>query len=102
MNLGGRRLDRCRRRRTSSRRSWRIEAVRALLPLCPEEEAAPIREALSQLQMAYVRETGPATGAEPRRSAEARMPTSPPRPGEGQGPRQDLDAPGTSVGAAGP
>jgi hypothetical protein len=34
-----------------------IEAVRALLPLVPEEPAAPIREALSQLQMAYVRET---------------------------------------------
>ena len=34
-----------------------IEAVRALLPLCPEEEATPIRDALSQLQMIYVRET---------------------------------------------
>ena len=34
-----------------------IEAVRALLPLCPEEEAAPIKDALSQLQMLYVKET---------------------------------------------
>jgi hypothetical protein len=34
-----------------------IEAVRALLPLVPEEPAAPIRDALSQLQMAYVKET---------------------------------------------
>jgi hypothetical protein len=34
-----------------------IEAVRALLPLCPEEEAGPVRDALSQLQMLYVKET---------------------------------------------
>ena len=33
-----------------------IEAVRALLPLIPEESAAPVREALSQLQMAFARE----------------------------------------------
>ena len=41
--------------------------MRALLPLCPEEEAAPIRDALSQLQMIYVQETGPppARGAGP-------------------------------------
>ena len=34
-----------------------IEGVRALLPLVPEEPQEPIRDALSQLQMAYVRET---------------------------------------------
>jgi len=34
-----------------------IDGARALLPLCPEEQVAPIREALSQLQMLYVRET---------------------------------------------
>jgi hypothetical protein len=34
-----------------------IEAARALLPLCPEEQLAPIKEALSQVQMLYVRET---------------------------------------------
>ena len=33
-----------------------IEAVRALLPLVPEEPGVPIKEALSQLQMAYARE----------------------------------------------
>ena len=38
--------------------------MRALLPLVPEEPAAPIREALSQLQMAYVRETE-SGGAQP-------------------------------------
>ena len=35
-----------------------IDAVRALLPLCPEEEVAPVKDALAQLQMIYVREAG--------------------------------------------
>jgi hypothetical protein len=34
-----------------------IDAARALLPLCPEEQLPPIKEALSQVQMLYVRET---------------------------------------------
>jgi hypothetical protein len=33
-----------------------IEAVRALLPLLPEQEVQPVRDALAQLQMAYARE----------------------------------------------
>ena len=33
-----------------------IEAVRALLPLCPEDQVAPVKEALSQLQMLFARE----------------------------------------------
>ena len=33
-----------------------IEAVRALLPLCPEEVSGQIAPALSQLQMAFARE----------------------------------------------
>ncbi len=36
-----------------------IDAVRALVPLLPEEEMAPIKDALSQLQMAYAKEAGP-------------------------------------------
>jgi ribosomal protein L12E/L44/L45/RPP1/RPP2 len=47
-----------------------IEAVRALLPLLPEETVQPIRDALSQLQMAFAREargeglgTAPGAGA---------------------------------------
>ena len=53
-----------------------IEAVRALLPLVPEEPAAPIREALSQLQMAYVRETesGGAPPAEPQAAGSQDVP----------------------------
>jgi hypothetical protein len=34
-----------------------IEAARALLPLCPEEAVAPIKDALAQVQMLYVKET---------------------------------------------
>jgi hypothetical protein len=34
-----------------------IDAARAVLPLCPEEEVGPIQEALSQVQMLYVKET---------------------------------------------
>jgi hypothetical protein len=31
-----------------------IDAAREMLPLCPEEQVGPIKEALSQLQIAYV------------------------------------------------
>jgi hypothetical protein len=34
-----------------------IDATRALLPLLPEEVHSPLKDALSQLQMAFVRET---------------------------------------------
>ncbi len=34
-----------------------IDAARHLLPLCPEEAVGPIRDALAQLQMLYVKET---------------------------------------------
>jgi hypothetical protein len=34
-----------------------IDAARALLPLCPEEAVAPLKDALSQVQMLYVKET---------------------------------------------
>jgi hypothetical protein len=48
-----------------------IDAARQLLPLCPEDAAGPIRDALSQVQMLYVREQGsPAEQAEPRTSEE--------------------------------
>jgi hypothetical protein len=67
-----------------------IEAVRALMPLV--EQAAPadakaIRDAVSQLQLAYVRAGG---GAEPR--GEAPAPETPARPADepsgGTGPAQ--------------
>lgn len=39
-----------------------IEGVRALAPLGPEEQMGPVRQALSQLQMAFARETQAAGG----------------------------------------
>jgi hypothetical protein len=42
-----------------------IDAARAMLPLCPEEAAGQIRDALAQVQMLYVRETGDAAEAQP-------------------------------------
>lgn len=41
-----------------------IDAARQLLPLCPEEAVGPIKDALSQLQMLYVKEMG-SPAAEP-------------------------------------
>jgi hypothetical protein len=42
-----------------------IEGAMALMPLVPQEGIEPVRDALAQLQMAFVRETGgpPAPGA---------------------------------------
>lgn len=49
-----------------------IEGARGLMPIMPGEQTAQIREALSQLQMAYVQEA----------QAEAGGPGAPPAPGE--------------------
>jgi hypothetical protein len=68
-----------------------IEAVRALLPLVEEalgaEQARPIRDALSQLQMAYVQAVG---SGEPGSDAGATAPAPEQQPGEGEaaGPAQ--------------
>jgi hypothetical protein len=43
-----------------------IDAVRALLPLCPQDQVEPIQQALAQLQMAYAREAQPGGGAPPQ------------------------------------
>jgi hypothetical protein len=56
VNLAGRRLT-VPEEKDRDEAHKAIEAVRALLPLCPEEETAPIKDALSQLQMLYVRES---------------------------------------------
>jgi hypothetical protein len=54
-----------------------IDAARAMLPLVPEEAAGQIRDALSQVQMLYVRETG-AAAAPPQAGEPA---AGEPRPG---------------------
>jgi len=48
-----------------------IDAARQLLPLCPEEAVGPIKDALSQLQMLYVKETQTETQTAPEAEAEA-------------------------------
>lgn len=76
VNLAGRRLT-VEGEKDPAQAKQGIDAVRALLPLCPEREVAPVREALSQLQMLYVRETrgaGEPAAAEPG-AAEAGAPS---------------------------
>jgi hypothetical protein len=56
VNLAGRRLT-VQEEKDPAQARKAIDAVRALLPLCPQEEVGPIKDALSQLQMVYVKET---------------------------------------------
>ena len=84
VNLGGRRLGLAgsRRRERGGPRAGKaaIEGARALLPLLPhEEQLGPVQDALSQLQMAYVAETGgtPAGSAARAGPAQAQSPPGP-------------------------
>jgi hypothetical protein len=83
VNLSGRRLTGEEKDLAQARLG--IEAVRALLPLCAEEQAKPVREALSQLQMAFAREA---------REAGAAAPAGP----SPQGPSGQEDAPRSEPG----
>jgi hypothetical protein len=71
VNLAGRRLglglppEQQAEEKDADQARQAIEAVRALTPLLPEDAAAPIRDALSQLQMAYAREARGAPAEEP-------------------------------------
>jgi hypothetical protein len=57
-----------------------IEAVRALLPLCPQEQVGPIQEALSQLQMAYVKASGQPGGGQAEQAAPQEPAAEEPKP----------------------
>jgi hypothetical protein len=69
-----------------------IEAVRALLPLVEEalgaQDARPIRDALSQLQMAYVQAVGGAESGAAGGERPATPEASREQPAEGAGPAQ--------------
>lgn len=52
-----------------------IDAARALVPLCPQDQIDPIRQALSQLQMAFARETQ--AGGAPSPGAQSEPSTAP-------------------------
>jgi hypothetical protein len=56
VNLAGRRLT-VEDEKDLEQARLGIEAVRALLPLCPQDQIAPVKDALSQLQMLFARET---------------------------------------------
>jgi hypothetical protein len=61
INLGGRRLGLAGPPEQAGEKDLEqarlaIEGARALLPLLPQEQLGPVRDALSQLQMAYVQE----------------------------------------------
>ena len=74
-----------------------IESVRALLPLIEQvapQQVTPIRDAVSQLQLAFVRVGGQAPGAESGEPADPAAPPPPQSPtqenppAEGPGPAQ--------------
>ena len=77
VNLSGRRLT-AEGEKDLDQARLGIEAVRALLPLCPQEEIGPVRDALAQLQMVYAREAQqPAAGeVEQPAAGEAQQPTA--------------------------
>jgi hypothetical protein len=87
-----------------------IEAIRALLPLVEQtapQQTAPIREALAQLQLAFVRIGGPAPAGTPAApGAASGVPPGPgqpgagppPPPGPGQPPKPGDPGPGQSSG----
>jgi hypothetical protein len=55
VNLAGRRLT-VDEEKDREQAHQAIEAVRALMPLCPERELAAIKDAVSRLQMLYARD----------------------------------------------
>jgi hypothetical protein len=71
VNLAGIRLT-DQEHRDPAKAKEAIEAARALLPMCPEEVVGPIKDALSQVQMLYVKETQGAPAPEPEDDAKQR------------------------------
>jgi hypothetical protein len=80
VNLAGIRLTE-KDHRNPAQAKEAIDAARQLLPLCPEEAVGPIKDALSQVQMLYVKESGtaapPETEAEERAEARSKIWTPP-------------------------
>jgi hypothetical protein len=69
-----------------------IDAIRALLPLCPADQEAPVRDALSQLQVVFAREAQ--TGGVPTEAGAA-------EPGAKRAPEREREGPpgGKDTGA---
>jgi hypothetical protein len=102
LNLGGRRaglVPGAEEERDPQQLGQAIEGARALMPLVEDalgQDAGQIRQALSQLQMAFARMGGPAPEEEPTRP-EPREP-QPPQPGGQQRPQQPGGAQGPGGG----
>jgi hypothetical protein len=83
-----------------------IEGVRAALPIVEgvaPEQVGPIRDALSQLQMAYVRSGGPPpAGGETEPAAPPPAGGAAPPAGGGPAPTGSEDAPAPGGGSTGP
>jgi len=74
-----------------------IDGARALAPMCPPEQDAPVKEALSQLQMAYVQETqgtDAAASADPAPAGEEPAPQPSPEDDERAKARSKIWTPG--------
>ena len=109
LNVGGRRLglaEGAERERDLEQVRDAIDAVRALLPILerrmPGAQAAPLRDALSQLQMAYARlaqadVTGQGSVQQPSEAGKPSAP-APPRSPEGQAPPSSGDGQGEPAG----
>jgi hypothetical protein len=74
VNLAGIRLTE-KEQRNPAQAKEAIDAARQLLPLCPEEAVGPIKDALAQLQMLYVKETQ--TESQERAEARSKIWTPP-------------------------
>src|SRR3954452_21044981 len=75
VNLSGRRLT-VEEEKDLEQARLGIEAVRALLPLCPQDQIAPVKDALSQLQMLFARETQQPGEGPPAEEPKAEKPQS--------------------------
>ena len=64
VNLAGRRLT-VEEEKDVEQARLGIEGVRALLPLCPQDQVGPIKDALAQLQMLFAQASGQPQKAEP-------------------------------------
>lgn len=85
INLGGRRLGLAgppeqAGEKDAEQARLAIEGARALAPLLPQEDLGPVRDALSQLQMAYVRETQGGGGDAAPPAPDASRPDEPAAP----------------------
>jgi hypothetical protein len=94
VNLGGRRLGlapEAQDERDLDQARVAIEATRALVPLLGPEEARAVREALSQLQVAYAREAGGSGAAAGAGAEDASGAAGAERPRPGAAPKPATD-----------